>query len=250
MSSPLLQTKEKRKKKQEKREIRIYAHQSNSFCDDTRGGNTKRDKMSGNTDAEKGNFAVKAGLAQVRDSHSRELTRFSTRCLFFCRRRRHRRRRRRRRRHRRSPPPPLSTPSDTRKRELQKRVVVEIVIIVVVVSVMMMMMMMVVVVVMVKTMLYPSRASQTKRPTRKEGRKEGRKEKKTSSSFSLSSFFFVFFFCKKCWGGFIIGGGPFFFHKTSPVTPFFCLCFVCLCRFYLSLLKKRDDAFGKKKMYK
>ena len=39
--------------------------------------------MSGNTDAEKGNFAVKAGLAQVRDSHSRELTRFSTRCLFF-----------------------------------------------------------------------------------------------------------------------------------------------------------------------
>ena len=51
-------------------------------------------------------------------------------------------------------------------------------------------------------------------------------------------------------GGFIIGGGPFFFHKTSPVTPFFCLCFVCLCRFYLSLLKKRDDAFGKKKIYK
>merc|ERR1712100_57108 len=43
----------------------IYAHQSNSFCDDTRGGNTKRDKMSGNTDAEKGNFAVKAGLAQM-----------------------------------------------------------------------------------------------------------------------------------------------------------------------------------------
>ena len=39
--------------------------------------------MSGNTDAEKGNFAVKAGLAQVRDSHSRELTRFSTRCVFF-----------------------------------------------------------------------------------------------------------------------------------------------------------------------
>lgn len=40
--------------------------------------------MSGNTDVEKGNFAVKAGLAQVRDSHRKELARFSSaRALFF-----------------------------------------------------------------------------------------------------------------------------------------------------------------------
>ena len=168
--------------------------------------------MSGNTDAEKGNFAVKAGLAQVRDSHSRELTRFSTRCLFFCRRRRHRRRRRRRRRHRRSPPPPLSTPSDTRKRELQKRVV-EIVIIVVVVSVMMMIMM--VVVVMVKTMLYPSRASQTKRPTRKEGRKEEK-----TSSFSFSSFSFVFF----CVLGWIYWWSIFFSQDVTNLFFVFASC--------------------------
>ena len=47
--------------------------------------------MSGNTDVEKGNFAVKAGLAQVRDSHPRELARFSSvDCLsFLLRRRRH-----------------------------------------------------------------------------------------------------------------------------------------------------------------
>jgi len=37
--------------------------------------------MSGNTDVEKGNFAVKAGLAQVRDSHRKELER--GRALFF-----------------------------------------------------------------------------------------------------------------------------------------------------------------------
>ena len=55
--------------------------------------NRTRDKMSGNTDVEKGNFAVKAGLAQVRDSHRKELER--GRALFFwifslSRRRRHR----------------------------------------------------------------------------------------------------------------------------------------------------------------
>ena len=52
---------------------------------------TEVDKMSGNTDVEKGNFAVKAGLAQVRDSHPRELARFSSvDCLsFLLRRRRH-----------------------------------------------------------------------------------------------------------------------------------------------------------------
>lgn len=60
--------------------------------------NRTRDKMSGNTDVEKGNFAVKAGLAQVRDSHRKELARFSSaraRFFFFgfsflSRRRRHR----------------------------------------------------------------------------------------------------------------------------------------------------------------
>ena len=48
--------------------------------------------MSGNTDVEKGNFAVKAGLAQVRDSHPRELARFSSvdGFSFLLRRRRHR----------------------------------------------------------------------------------------------------------------------------------------------------------------
>jgi hypothetical protein len=46
--------------------------------------NRTRDKMSGNTDVEKGNFAVKAGLAQVRDSHRKELARFSSaRARFF-----------------------------------------------------------------------------------------------------------------------------------------------------------------------
>ena len=47
--------------------------------------------MSGNTDVEKGNFAVKAGLAQVRDSHPRELARFSSvdGFSFLLRRRRH-----------------------------------------------------------------------------------------------------------------------------------------------------------------
>ena len=47
--------------------------------------------MSGNTDVEKGNFAVKAGLAQVRDSHPRELARFSSvdGFSFLFRRRRH-----------------------------------------------------------------------------------------------------------------------------------------------------------------
>ena len=54
---------------------------------------TEVDKMSGNTDVEKGNFAVKAGLAQVRDSHPRELARFSSvdGFSFLLRRRRHRR---------------------------------------------------------------------------------------------------------------------------------------------------------------
>ena len=53
---------------------------------------TEVDKMSGNTDVEKGNFAVKAGLAQVRDSHPRELARFSSvdGFSFLLRRRRHR----------------------------------------------------------------------------------------------------------------------------------------------------------------
>ena len=52
---------------------------------------TEVDKMSGNTDVEKGNFAVKAGLAQVRDSHPRELARFSSvdGFSFLLRRRRH-----------------------------------------------------------------------------------------------------------------------------------------------------------------
>ena len=53
---------------------------------------TEVDKMSGNTDVEKGNFAVKAGLAQVRDSHPRQLARFSSvdGFSFLLRRRRHR----------------------------------------------------------------------------------------------------------------------------------------------------------------
>ena len=52
---------------------------------------TEVDKMSGNADVEKGNFAVKAGLAQVRDSHPRELARFSSvdGFSFLLRRRRH-----------------------------------------------------------------------------------------------------------------------------------------------------------------
>ena len=52
---------------------------------------TEVDKMSGNTDVEKGNFAVKAGLAQVRDSHPRQLARFSSvdGFSFLLRRRRH-----------------------------------------------------------------------------------------------------------------------------------------------------------------
>jgi hypothetical protein len=70
-----------RRKKKLKNALLISAHEERA-SDEKK--NRTRDKMSGNTDVEKGNFAVKAGLAQVRDSHRKELARFSSaRARFF-----------------------------------------------------------------------------------------------------------------------------------------------------------------------
>ena len=95
---------------------------------------------------------------------------------------------------------------------------------------------------MVKPMLYPSRASQTKQPPRKERRKEGRKGGRRKNLF-------FFFFCRllrKCWGvDLLLVVVHFFSLKDVRHHSFFIFAFfVCLFRFYCSLLKKRDAAFG------
>jgi hypothetical protein len=91
--SLFISPKEKEGKKTTRKKKRAFDYATRRTRE-RREKNRTRDKMSGNTDVEKGNFAVKAGLAQVRDSHRKELERARARFFFgfsfLSRRRRHR----------------------------------------------------------------------------------------------------------------------------------------------------------------
>jgi len=80
--SLFISPKEKEGKKTTRKKKRAFDYATRRTRE-RREKNRTRDKMSGNTDVEKGNFAVKAGLAQVRDSHRKELERARARFFFW-----------------------------------------------------------------------------------------------------------------------------------------------------------------------